>query len=115
MQGTHTSEVPKQEPPKQTPPPNLTLVEQQPGKETYSTKPAVPVPIAAPAQPPPPPIEQKEQEDDLAASVPEGTVCKRSGCGKTFVNDEVSRHGDGPEATCTYHPKAVSNNYIMLG
>ncbi|KAI0341755.1 chord-domain-containing protein [Trametopsis cervina] len=104
MQGLHTDEAPKQEPSKAAPATTLSAkTDAGTGKETYSsvTAPA-PLPAAPPLQPPPPPA---EEEDDTAVPVAAGTICRRTGCGKSFISDEVSRHGDGPEAECVYHPK----------
>lgn len=86
----------------------MATTQDESGKETFTVKPALPPPTSVPTQPRPPSVEVQELEDDLSASVPAGTVCKRNGCGKEYVSDEVSRLGDGVEATCTYHPKSVS-------
>ncbi len=111
MQGKHTTEAPKEEPPKPAAPTNLTTIKTESGKETFtSSLTPTPLPAAPAAQPPPPP---PEEEDDTSVSVPAGTVCRRKGCGKSFVSDEVSRHGDSPEAECVYHPKPVSPNSLL--
>lgn len=57
--------------------------------------------VAAASTPIEPP---QEEEDDLTAPVPSGTVCKRKGCGVSFVSENESRLGDGPGTVCTYHP-----------
>ena len=54
------------------------------------------------------------EEDDLNATVPPGTVCRRKGCGVTFISDEVNRQGDGEGAVCHYHPLPVSNRILPL-
>jgi len=43
------------------------------------------------------------EEDDLSAPVPPGTVCRRKGCGVTFVSDELNRQGNGEGVICCYH------------
>ncbi|KAI0093563.1 chord-domain-containing protein [Irpex rosettiformis] len=104
MQGLHTTEAAKEDPPKPTTSVGLTATKTESGKETFSSSPApTPLPSTPAALPPPPP---PEEEDDLSVPVSEGTICRRKGCGKAFVSDEVSRHGEGPESECVYHPKA---------
>ena len=108
MQGLHSTEAPKQEPPKPTPSVDLTTSKAESGVETFSSTPApAPLPTAPVVQQAPPP---PEEEDDPSVPVPAGTVCRRKGCGKAFVSDEVSRHGEGPEAECIYHPKTVGRD-----
>ena len=110
----HSADVPKVEP-SGTATPNKppTMTESIDGKEVYTTfsTPSRPqklaersaaIPIAPPAS-----SKEVEDEDDLEATVPYGTTCKRAGCKATFVSDEESRTGDGPGAKCVYHPKAV--------
>jgi hypothetical protein len=107
MQGMHTDEAPKQEPSQSAAPAHLTTTKTEPGtgEETFASTPVrAPLPAATAAPPPPP---EPEEEDDHSVSVSAGTLCRRKGCGKAFVSDEVSRHGDGPEAKCVYHPKSV--------
>jgi hypothetical protein len=48
-------------------------------------------------------VEKEPEEDDPSIPVAPNTICKRSSCGKKYVNDETNR-GDGPEAECIYHP-----------
>lgn len=85
------------------------------GKEIYTTAPArsqpqklaersATIPIAPPASTEK--VEEKE-EDDLEATVPPGTVCKRAGCKVIFVSNEENRTGDGPGTMCVHHPGAV--------
>lgn len=110
--GSHTDEAPKVEPqaPKPSPNVNLTMTSDQGATETYSslsrtTGAATPtIASSAPAEPIPP---AAEEEDDPSVPVTPGTICRRKGCGKSFVSDEVSR-GDGEESVCTYHPLPVS-------
>jgi len=89
------------------------MTESADGKEVYTSssarsRPQEPakssgaVPVAPPA-----PTEKVEEEDDLAATVPEGTPCQRAGCKVAFVSNEENRIGDGPGAKCVYHPGAV--------
>ncbi|KAI0687127.1 chord-domain-containing protein [Cytidiella melzeri] len=106
MQGSHTDVPLKQEPPKSSGPSQLATAktDTESGVETYSSATA-PAPASSPAPavlPPPPP---PEEEDDPSVSVSVGTLCRRKGCGKSFVSDEVSRRGDSPEGECVYHPK----------
>ena len=70
---------------------------------TSSKKTVAVAPAPAPIEPTP------EEEDDLTVPVPPGTVCKRKGCGVTFVSDGESRIGDGPGTVCTHHPAPVSS------
>nr|CAG8483204.1 8107_t:CDS:2 [Entrophospora candida] len=48
-------------------------------------------------------IVQEPEDDDPNIPVTVGTVCKRSGCGKKYIDEKTSR-GEGPEAECIYHP-----------
>ncbi|KAI0082772.1 chord-domain-containing protein [Panus rudis PR-1116 ss-1] len=107
--GSHTDEAPKVNPKVTKQSPNVDLKSTKVGdKETYTTSSATAVPSTAtvtvastaPAEPLPPP---EEEEDDPTVPIPPGTMCRRKGCGKAFVSDEVSR-GEGSESTCTYHP-----------
>jgi len=93
---------------------NLTLEVAKDGVEVYSsnapkaaspTKPSSPPPIEAPVV---------EDEDDLSVPVTPGTICKRKGCGVSFVSDEVNRIGDGDETVCTYHSAAVRLTVLMV-
>ncbi|TCD66684.1 hypothetical protein EIP91_001038 [Steccherinum ochraceum] len=102
--GSHSTEAPKVEAPKPSADVNLKVTEGKDGKEVYfqSATPATSLPVStAPRDPPPLP---EEEEDDLSAPAVPGTTCKRKGCGKSYVSDEVSRNGDGEEAVCVYHP-----------
>ncbi|KAH8106764.1 HSP20-like chaperone [Cristinia sonorae] len=102
--GSHSSKVPQVDAPKPKESTNIKVTESKDGKEVYTTTPlvvATPPSIAGPREPAPPP---EEEEDDLSVPVKVGTSCKRKGCGKSFVSDEVSRSGEGDEATCVYHP-----------
>lgn len=45
------------------------------------------------------------EEDDESVPVPDGTTCKRRGCGVVYKDNATSR-GDGPEAQCIHHPGA---------
>lgn len=106
--GLHSTEAPKVEAPKPSADVNLKVTEGKDGKEVYSQSatPATSLPVSTgPRDPPPPP---EEEEDDLSAPVVPGTTCKRKGCGKSYVSDEVSRNGDSEEAVCVYHPMPVS-------
>ncbi|CAH1759083.1 23355_t:CDS:2 [Entrophospora sp. SA101] len=48
-------------------------------------------------------IVEEPEDDDPNIPVTVGTVCKRSGCGKKYIDEKTSR-GEGPEAECIYHP-----------
>jgi hypothetical protein len=96
------------------------MTESADGKEVYtsssarSSRPQEPaklsatIPVAQPVS-----VEKVEEEDDLEATVPEGTPCQRAGCKVTFVSDEESRIGDGPGTKCVYHPGAVREPGLM--
>ncbi|KZS99128.1 CS-domain-containing protein [Sistotremastrum niveocremeum HHB9708] len=114
VETTHTDVKSVKEPAKATSVsqgPNLTMNSVD-GKEVYSSAPPASVnpsaPVAAtstvapvaPAAPTPAPL----AEDDLDAPVEPGTKCKRQACGKTYISDALSRHGDGEEAVCVFHP-----------
>ncbi|KAI8641977.1 HSP20-like chaperone [Parasitella parasitica] len=81
------------------------------GVETYGKKAEAPVATpattaAAAAVAPKKEEEGKKleiEEDDESVPVPEGTSCKRRGCGRVWKDQATSR-GSGPEATCNYHP-----------
>lgn len=79
------------------------------GVEVYGKKQSEPVVEAQPAAAAPPPVEEKKpeviEEDDESLPVPEGTTCKRRGCGRVWKDQATSR-GDGPEAVCRFHPGA---------
>lgn len=81
------------------------------GKEIYTSRPSSKsqapgtpgtsiLPTSATPSPAPQPV---EEEDDLDVAVPEGTKCRRLGCGKTFIDEQESRLKDGENATCIYH------------
>lgn len=57
---------------------------------------------------------EEEEEDDISAPVSVGATCRHKGCGKTYVSDEVSRLGEGEEAICVYHPKAVRRTAVYV-
>lgn len=48
-------------------------------------------------------VSNEVHEDDLAALVPNGTVCSRNSCGYIFKSVQVSR-APGSEADCLHHP-----------
>lgn len=103
--GTHTSEKATPAKPVVTAP---SAINKGAGAGTQSPAPSLAPPTPAlgtSRTPTPAPPVEVEDEDDLTVSVTPGTMCKRSGCRKTFVSDEVSRQGDGEEAQCTYHAK----------
>ncbi|KAI7908329.1 chord-domain-containing protein [Cokeromyces recurvatus] len=82
------------------------------GVEVYGKKPeASTVSTPAPATVEPKKEEEKkpevvvEEEDDESIPVPEGTTCKRRGCGCVWKDTATSR-GNGAEAVCRYHPGA---------
>lgn len=113
--GVHSVDVPKVEPSAtSTPnkPPKMTGTVD--GKEVYTTSSARSRP-QKPAErseaiPTAPPVSAKEaeDEDDLDATVPPGTACKRVGCKALFVSNDENRIGDGPGTKCIHHPGAVS-------
>lgn len=89
------------------------MTESADGKEVYTSssarsrpqepaKPSATIPVAPPVS-----AEKVEEEDDLDATVPEGTPCQRAGCMVTFASDEENRIGDGSGTKCVYHPGAV--------
>ncbi|WRT65703.1 uncharacterized protein IL334_002649 [Kwoniella shivajii] len=47
---------------------------------------------------------EQEEEDDLTIPVPDGSTCKRTGCGMKFENEEKNR-GHGENSKCRYHPQ----------
>ena len=107
--GPHSDAVPRFDAAKPSTNTNIRVTgTQADGKETFSTT-LAPQQIApstlAPDLPAPEP--EQEEEDDLDAPVAPGTKCKRNGCKTVYESDEVNRQGDGPGATCAYHPKAV--------
>ena len=61
------------------------------------------VPPAAPATPVP-----VLEIDDLTKEVAIGTMCRRKGCGVTFISDEVNRQGEGEGPVCFHHPLPVT-------
>jgi len=77
------------------------------GEELFQLKPQLHapsngVPPVAPATPVPVPV--VEMEDDLTKEVAIGTMCRRKGCGITFISDEVNRQGEGEGTVCFHHP-----------
>jgi len=112
--GVHSVDAPKVEPSGTSTPNNsLKMTETVDGKEVYTSsarsRPQKPaerskaIPTAPPA-----PTKKVEEEDDLDATVPPGTACKRAACKVTFVSNDENRIGDGPGTKCVYHPGAVS-------
>ena len=84
------------------------MTESADGKEVYTTPSIRSQPPKSPAAIPPASTKKVEvDEDDLEATVPHGTACKRAGCKVTFVSDEENRIGDGPGTKCVHHPGAV--------
>ncbi|KAF9001893.1 HSP20-like chaperone [Cyathus striatus] len=75
-------------------------------KEAFSTipnvssSPSVSVVRSQSALAPTPTI---EEEDDLSVSVKPGTLCRRKGCGVSFVSDDINRSGEGEGTVCIYH------------
>ena len=115
--GVHSVEAPKVEPSgTSTPNGSLKMTETVDGKEVYTSssarsRPQKPAPAErSEAIPTAPPASTKKakDEDDLDATVPPGTACKRAGCEVTFVSNEENRIGDGPGTKCVYHPGVVS-------
>lgn len=80
------------------------------GKETFSTTLSPQQVVSTVTPTPPAPEPEQEEEDDFDAPVALGIKCKRNGCKVVYESDEVNRMGDGPGATCTYHPKAVGTS-----
>ncbi|KAF8797898.1 chord-domain-containing protein [Phlegmacium glaucopus] len=88
---------------------NITAEQTADGKELFQVKPqsdavppsngGAPATTAMPATPVP-----VLELDDLNKEVAVGTVCRRKGCGITFVSNEVNRRGDGEGTVCSYHP-----------
>ncbi|KAI8969841.1 chord-domain-containing protein [Pilobolus umbonatus] len=74
------------------------------GVEVYGKKEA-PVVVAPVKKEEKPKAPEVEEQDDESLPVPEGTICKRRGCGGVYKDNATSR-GDGPEAKCVYHPGA---------
>jgi hypothetical protein len=97
-----------------TPSRPLIMTESADGKEVYTTPPTRNKPQkpaesseAAPVTLPVPAKKVEDDKDDLEATVPHGTTCKRLGCNVTFVSNEENRIGDGPGTKCVYHRGAV--------
>ncbi|CAG8621755.1 11568_t:CDS:2 [Funneliformis caledonium] len=114
--GRHTDQVEK--PPKDTTatsepevpaPTTQTATRIEDGVEIYDSGPKIPYAQPTPQtvtekpKPKPSPIEKEPEEDDLSIPVAPGTVCKRSSCGKKYVDDATSRDL-GSEDECVYHP-----------
>lgn len=114
--GPHSDAVPKTDAAKPSTNTNIKVTETQAGgKETFSTtlapqQIALSTRLSKPLAPEP----EQEEEDDLDAPVTLGTKCKRNGCKSVYESDEMNRKGDGPGATCTYHPKAVGTSASAL-
>lgn len=121
--GSHTSEAPAAPAPSSasTSTPVATYTDEN-GKEVYGVKPKPPTATAtdaiAPAITPAGPSKSstpspaqapvEPEEDDLSVPVPEGTACKRLGCGARWAGEEVSRGASGEGAKCRHHPQPVS-------
>lgn len=79
------------------------------GVEFYGKPAAAPAPAPVPVIAAPEKAEEVKpeviEEDDESVPVPEGTTCKRRGCGHIWKGDATSR-GNGAEATCTFHSGA---------
>ena len=59
-------------------------------------------PVAAPQNiPTPPPPEPESDEDDESVAIPDGRICRRRACGKSY---KAGSNRD--EEQCTYHPGA---------
>ena len=52
--------------------------------------------------------------DDLTKEVAIGTMCRRKGCGITFITDEVNRQGEGEGTVCFYHPLPVTFHHRFI-
>jgi hypothetical protein len=85
------------------------------GKEVYGAKPKPPTDTDSSSKPPattaitpaaPAPAKVEIEEDDESVPVPEGSRCKRLGCGSTWEGEDISR-GEGDKASCTFHPQSV--------
>ncbi|KZV93335.1 chord-domain-containing protein [Exidia glandulosa HHB12029] len=100
--GAHTAEAPKAEPARSTGISNYK--DPAPAPTNADSAPAPPPPPPTIPPPQPKPVVYVEEPDDLTVPVAPGTQCLRTGCKKTFISDEASRLGDGPEAECQYHP-----------
>ena len=52
--------------------------------------------------------------DDLTKEVAIGAMCRRKGCGITFISDEVNRQGEGEGTVCFYHPLPVTFHHRFV-
>ncbi|KAI8356610.1 chord-domain-containing protein [Choanephora cucurbitarum] len=79
------------------------------GVEVYGKKPEAPAPVAVAVESKKEEETKKvpevEEEDDESIPVPEGTTCRRRGCGRVWKDAATSR-GSGAEAVCRHHPGA---------
>jgi len=101
----HTRDIPQPVPIAKAAPQNISTITVD-GKEVFqigNQPPPSTVAAAAPAEAPQPPAPVMLEEDDLNATVPPGTACRRKGCSTTFVSDKVHRQGDGEGTVCHYH------------
>jgi hypothetical protein len=69
----------------------------------YGKKPEAPVAVEPKKEEDVKKQPEVEEEDDESIPVPEGTTCKRRGCGRVWKDSATSR-GSGAEAKCRYHP-----------
>jgi len=106
----HSDASPQVQPPSKPQPSDhkITTTRTTDGKELFQVKPQAAlneVPPAATATPAAPSIPAPVLEiDDLTKEVAFGTLCRRKGCGITFISDEVNRQGEGEGTVCFYHP-----------
>jgi hypothetical protein len=75
------------------------------GVEVYGKKPEAPVAVEPKKEEEVKKQPEVEEEDDESVPVPEGTTCKRRGCGRVW-KDNVTSRGSGAEANCRHHPGA---------
>ena len=85
-------------------PPKVEKKEANPALLAASNLPPPPprAPVVAPQHiPTPPPPPPESEDDDDAVEIPDGSICRRKGCGATYKKGS-SRDGE----TCVYHPGA---------
>lgn len=75
------------------------------GKETFMTTPAPQKNVSMIDKNAPPAL--IIEEDDPTIPISPGTLCRRKGCGVSFISDKESRQGDGPGTICIYHTAPV--------
>ncbi|TFK42718.1 HSP20-like chaperone [Crucibulum laeve] len=106
----HTTNVPKVEAPTPSASTSFTSVSSVDldGKETYGSNvhkpPASSFLTTLSPERHETPVPLVEEEDDLNVAVKPGTLCRRKGCGVSFISDEINRKDDGEGTICTYHP-----------